>query len=177
MLAVVIELFDRLLDVEQCGVLAVLGLLVVHVAPAGSELLEGRDVVIASRYRPGARVIGLSLFRRFMSFAARTLFVCLFPVSGVRDYTCGYRAYRCQILRQAMKSYRDQFISEDGFSCMVDILIKLNRQGAIFGEVPMILRYDLKHGASKMRVGRTIVDTLKLAAKRRLDFLHTRETR
>jgi dolichol-phosphate mannosyltransferase len=36
-----------------------------------------------------------------------------------------------------------------------------------FTEVPMILRYDLKQGASKMRVARTIKSTLGLMLKRR----------
>jgi dolichol-phosphate mannosyltransferase len=50
---------------------------------------------------------------------------------------------------------------------MVDILLKLRRMKVIFGEVPMILRYDLKGGKSKMKVGRTIWNTLVLVAKRR----------
>ena len=35
-------------------------------------------------------------------------------------------------------------------------------------KVPMVLRYDKKAGASKMRVLRTVKDTLKLLARRRL---------
>jgi dolichol-phosphate mannosyltransferase len=34
--------------------------------------------------------------------------------------------------------------------------------------VPMLLRYDQKQGVSKMNVGRTTRQTLKLLAKRRL---------
>jgi dolichol-phosphate mannosyltransferase len=51
---------------------------------------------------------------------------------------------------------------------MVDILLKLRTMGVIFGEVPLILRYDLKGGASKLRIGRTILRTLRLALRRRL---------
>jgi len=32
----------------------------------------------------------------------------------------------------------------------------------IFGEVPMILRYDFKKGASKMRMFRTAYNTLRI---------------
>ncbi len=54
------------------------------------------------------------------------------------------------------------------FQCMVDILLKLRRPDLIFAEVPMVLRYDMKQCASKMRVGRTIGNTLLLMVNRRL---------
>ena len=53
---------------------------------------------------------------------------------------------------------------------MVDILLKLRRdRDLIFGEVPLILRYDLKEGSSKMDVGGTIRGTLALMWRRRFD--------
>ena len=52
---------------------------------------------------------------------------------------------------------------------MVDILLKLRRCDLIFGEVPLLLRYDLKQGASSMKVVRTIRNTLVLMLKRRLE--------
>lgn len=133
-------------------------------------LREGHDVVIASRYRPGARVVGVSLLRRFVSYGASWLFRILFPTPGVRDYTCGFRAYRGQVLTLAMSKYGSRFVEAQGFQCMVDILLKLRKMDLIFGEVPMILRYDLKRGSSKMRVARTIWHTLSLVLKSRLEF-------
>jgi dolichol-phosphate mannosyltransferase len=65
-----------------------------------------------------------------------------------------------------MAIYKDKFISERGFSCMVDILLKLRRLDPICTEVPMILRYDLKKGKSKMDVWKTVRDTLELIVKR-----------
>ena len=44
----------------------------------------------------------------------------MFPIRGVRDYTCGYRAYRADALRQATDTYGDELITETGFSCMAD---------------------------------------------------------
>jgi len=128
---------------------------------------EGHDVVIASRYRSGSRVIGVPLFRRMLSYGASLIFRIMFPTSGVRDYTCGYRAYRASAIQAAIAQYGDDFLNQDGFQCMVDILLKLRRMDVIFGEVPFILRYDLKEGATKMRIGATIRNTLVLAAKRR----------
>ncbi|MGL4511587.1 MAG: glycosyltransferase family 2 protein [Lacipirellulaceae bacterium] len=132
---------------------------------------EGHDVVIASRFQAGSRVIGVPFDRVLLSIAARCVFRVVLPIPGVRDYTCGFRAYRATTLAAAVAHYGDRFVTEKGFSCMVDVLLKLRRlrvNGAsvVMGEAPMILRYDLKGGVSKMRVWRTIRQTLSLVARR-----------
>ncbi len=127
---------------------------------------EGNDVVIASRYRPGARVIGLTLARKTISFGGNMLLRLLFPTRGVKDYTSGYRAYRAGVLSKAFDLWENSFINEPGFSCQVDILLKLRKMRVIMNEVPLILRYDQKESASKMNVTSTIIDTLKLVVKR-----------
>ena len=129
---------------------------------------EGSDVVIASRYLPESRVAGLSGWRSLLSAGAAWLFRLLLPVPGVRDYTCGYRAYRAAVLRDAFARWGADFVDQPGFSCNVDILLKLSRLPIVFAEVPLILRYDRKPGASKMNVGRTALQTLRLIARYRL---------
>ena len=62
--------------------------------------------MIASRYRR-RRVVGASLHRRVLSWGASLLLRAVFPIRGVRDYTCGYRAYRAPVLRQAFERYGD----------------------------------------------------------------------
>ena len=131
---------------------------------------EGYDVVIASRYRAESRVYGVPLLRRVMSRAGSLLLRTVFPIRGVRDFTCGYRAYRADVLRRAVEHYRGEFVNQDGFQCMVDILLKLRPMRLIFGEVPLLLRYDRKGGQSKMRVGRTVRNTLLLLVRRRLGY-------
>jgi len=128
---------------------------------------EGNEVVIASRYRPGARVIGVPFHRQLLSWAGSLVFRTLFHIPNVRDYTCGYRAYRLSVVRHAFQ-LMPNFVSESGFSCMVDILLKMRkmRPAPIMSEVPLILRYDLKRGASKMNVGRTIRQTFSLIGRR-----------
>ena len=128
---------------------------------------EGCDVVIASRFQTGARVTGVPANRAALSLAARMLFLLLFPTRGVRDYTSGYRAYRASAIRRGFEQYGDRFVEETGFSCMSDVLLKLRRQGCIFGEVPLRLRYDQKGGTSKMQVLRTSWLTLQLLGRRR----------
>jgi dolichol-phosphate mannosyltransferase len=131
------------------------------------RICEGHDVVIASRYREGSRVLGLAWHRHMISWVASVLFRLMFRLPGVRDYTCGFRAYRVAVLRRAFHDYGDRFIDQQGFQCMADILLKLRRYGLVFGEVPFILRYDLKEGASKMRIAKTALHTLRLMATRR----------
>jgi dolichol-phosphate mannosyltransferase len=129
---------------------------------------EGYDVVIASRYRAESRVYGVPVLRRVMSRAASLLMRLVFPIRGVRDFTCGYRAYRADVLRRAVERYHGEFVNQDGFQCMVDILLKLRPLHLIFGEVPLLLRYDRKGGKSKMRVAHTARNTLLLLLRRRL---------
>ncbi len=126
------------------------------------QIREGSDVVIASRYRPGSRIVGLTKFREFLSSGAGYLFRIFTPIRGVRDYTCGYRAYKVNLLNKAHQHYGEQFIQQQGFGCMAEILLKLRRFNPIIHEVPFILRYDLKKGSSKMNVMKTVKQTLGL---------------
>ena len=128
---------------------------------------EGHDVVIASRYQKGARVIGVPFIRQLYSYGASYIFRILMPIKGVKDYTCGFRAYRANVLKSAIDRFGDSFIDQEGFQCMVDILLKLRNNNIIFGEVPFILRYDFKKGESKMNVSSTIISTISLLIKRR----------
>lgn len=121
-----------------------------------AQIDAGYDLVIASRYAPGGEEVGLSWSRRVFSAAASRLLRLFFPVPGVKDYTCGYRAYRGELLRRAFTAYGDALVQERGFTCMAEVLIKMGRLGARVGEVPLVLRYDFKSGPSKMKVARTI---------------------
>jgi len=125
---------------------------------------NGADVVIASRFMHGSKVHGLSAFRHFMTFGARAVFSTLLYVEGVKDYSCGFRVYSVATLREAFDRLGDGFIEERGFACMAEILAKL-RHIAVFDEVPFELGYDLKRGASAMRVGTTVRAYFKMIAR------------
>jgi dolichol-phosphate mannosyltransferase len=124
----------------------------------------GADIVIASRYQPGAEVHGLDAFRRLVSWLASWLLRLLFP--GARDYTCGYRCYRVGLLAWGARRHGRDFLNQRGFSVMVDLLLKLRRRARRVEEVPLVLRYDRKRGASKMKVLSTAVTTLRLLGRR-----------
>ncbi len=128
---------------------------------------EGRDVVIASRYRDGSQVIGLAWHREWLSNISSWVMRILFGIRGVRDYTCGYRAYRVGILRQALAKYDQKLVQEKGFAAMAELLLNIGKLNAVIGEVPLILRYDQKEGASKMRLLQTIRRTLAMIIRHR----------
>jgi len=131
---------------------------------------DGFDVVIASRFRAGARVVGVPFIRNIYSLGARAVFTLMFPTRGVRDYTCGFRAFRASTIHRAFETYGDDFFSESGFSTTADLLLKVRKlpRKTLFYEIPMILRYDQKEGPSKMNGMQTIIKTLGLVARRRL---------
>ena len=118
------------------------------------RLGEGFDVVIASRFQPGAQEIGVPAFRILLSHVASAGIRTIVGYPGVRDYTCGFRAYRGETLRNLIDTFG--FIRENGFSCMFELLLNLRAIRARISEVPLVLRYDLKEGASKMRILRTM---------------------
>lgn len=120
------------------------------------RLNEGFDVVIASRFQPGAQEIGVPPFRVMLSHVASAGIRTIVGYAGVRDYTCGFRAYRAETLRHLIDLFGDDFIRENGFSCMFELLLNLRAIRARVSEVPLVLRYDLKEGASKMRILRTM---------------------
>jgi dolichol-phosphate mannosyltransferase len=131
------------------------------------SITEGNDVVIASRYVPGANVKGVSFSRRLLSYGASVLCRILFPTRNLRDYTSGYRAYRASVIGQAFSQFGEGLIREAGFTCMLEILLKLRAMDAIISEVPLVLRYDMRGGASKMKVFETVKTTTALVFRRR----------
>lgn len=120
---------------------------------------ERLDIVIASRFVPGAREIGLSPARKLFSRGASLLFRTLVRIPGVKDYSCGFRVYRIAFLRRAMAKW-GRLVTVNGFECMAEILAKCSRLRPRVGEHPLVLRYDQKGGPSKMRVMRTILGYL-----------------
>ncbi len=125
-----------------------------YIPSMAEAYLGGCDVVIASRFRPGSHVHGLSAFRTLMTAGARIGCTIALNVPGVRDYSCGFRLYDAQLLREMFERYGDGFIQQDGFACMVEMLGKLRRHATVC-EVPFELHYEAKRSASTMHVWRT----------------------
>ncbi|MCU0438443.1 MAG: glycosyltransferase family 2 protein [Raineya sp.] len=127
-----------------------------------TSIQDGAEIVIASRYVKGARIIGLSFFRQMLSLCASFLFRIVVPLKNARDYTCGYRAYKASLIKKAKNHYQEKFITQKGFGCMAEILVKLKLYKPSIAEIPLILHYNLKVGNSKMKILRTILQTFQL---------------
>jgi len=127
---------------------------------------DGFDLAIASRYRGGSEVHGVPRYRRALSDAGRLVFQALFPIPGVRDYTCCFRAYRVPLLRRARLAYGDDLCTARGFEAVMDLLIKLRPLGVRATEIPFVLDYGARVGHSKMKVLRTLRTTLALLSRR-----------
>jgi dolichol-phosphate mannosyltransferase len=117
-----------------------------------ARLKDGYDVVIASRFAPGGGQEGVDGYRAFISRCANIFMKTLFPIRGLREYSCGFRAYDARLIKRAIDYYGNNFIQLKGlgFTCTLEKLLKLKLLGARFGEEPFVLRYDRKVGVSKM---------------------------
>lgn len=113
---------------------------------------QGFDVVIASRFEPGGGQKGLSSYRKIISRLANIFMKIFFPIRDVKEYSCGFRAYRAELIKHALKVYGNNFIQLKGigFTCTLEKLIKLNLVGARFAEIPFVLKYNQKKSPSKM---------------------------
>ncbi len=134
-----------------------------------SILINKKDIVIASRYKRNSKTKGLDSLRIFLSYGAAILYKIFFPIKNVKDYTCGFRAFRLNVIKKAYIENKN-FFSEKGFSASADILLKLFKYKNVisFDEIPINLRYDLKKGESKMKILKTIYLNLRLIIIRKL---------
>lgn len=123
---------------------------------------RNHGIVIASRYARGGGEIGIPVKRSLCSRIANRLMARLFSIPGVKDYTSGFRAYAGSVIKKGYAFFREHLIVESGFTCMAEVLIKLSFLKVNIGEIPIVLRYDLKKGSSKMPVLRTVFRYLYL---------------
>jgi dolichol-phosphate mannosyltransferase len=117
-----------------------------------AKMAEGFDVVNTSRFQPGGGQMGLNGYRTFISRAANLFMQTVFRIPGVRDCSCGYRAYRAGVIQDAIRIFGNNFIQLRGlgFTSTLEMLVKLHILGCRFAEVPFVLRYDQKRSPSKM---------------------------
>jgi dolichol-phosphate mannosyltransferase len=138
------------------------------VSPLLDQIQAGADIAICSRFVPGGDDSTAPPLRRLLSRAAALLFRHVLRLAGVRDFTSGFRAYRVAVLERATLHWGERLIEERGFACMVELLLKLRHCDPLITEVPLLLRYDRKAGASKLAVGRTVCQYLVLLVRTRL---------
>jgi dolichol-phosphate mannosyltransferase len=120
------------------------------------QVYGGFDLALASCYARGGGVIGTTVDRIILSKAANILTKMFLRIKTINTFSSFYRCYSSGLLRRAQALYGDKLIEEDGFVCMVELLVKLNAMGAKIVEVPMILDARGRLGKSKMKRWKTI---------------------
>lgn len=131
------------------------------------KINDGYEVVIASRFQPGGGTCGVDAYRNFVSRMANLLMKMFFPIKGIWEYSCGYRAYRAELIQDALHIFGNQFIDLKGlgFTCTLEKLFKFRMMKARITEIPFVLRYDQKESPSKMITSITTLGYLILIIK------------
>jgi dolichol-phosphate mannosyltransferase len=126
---------------------------------------EGYEVVIGSCFTTGGMMIGVPLLRYILSYISNLSYRLMFHVKGIRTYTGFYRAHTGAAIKIAFEKFGDHLIEVKGFAAMAELLIKFRQIPLFMTEVPMIIRYDLKGRASKMRVLATVREHVGVIAR------------
>jgi len=133
-----------------------------------ADIESGSDVVLASCFAPQGGIVGSTWDRHLLSSVANLLLRTFFVIPNVHTYSSFYRAYRAGTLDRAFRAYDGALLECRGFACMVEMLVKLARLPIRITEVPMVLKCDLRKGASKMARLRTIGEYLRLIVREAL---------
>ncbi|MEN6450410.1 MAG: polyprenol monophosphomannose synthase [Thermoguttaceae bacterium] len=115
-------------------------------SPAGPLV----DVMIGSRYVHGGGVEGWPLRRRAMSWAVNLYARWLLTLKP-KDCSGAFRCYRTELLAKL----DFDAIRSRGYSFQEEILWRLKRLGARFGETPIVF-VDRQRGVSKIHAGEAV---------------------
>lgn len=120
---------------------------------------SGCSLVLASVYMKGGSISQTNAFKIFLSEAANRLARSVFSIHH-KTLTSFYRVYKISLLRQIKNKY-GVIISENGFLCKLELLLKARQCGARVCETPTHLQSHLRKGKSKMKIFRTGLDYLR----------------
>ncbi|HWP27212.1 MAG TPA: glycosyltransferase [Xanthobacteraceae bacterium] len=105
---------------------------------------QGCDIVCASRFMPGGRMVGCpwlkAILVRVAAFSLNRL--ARLPT---KDPTSGFRLFSRRVVEQIAIE------SDQGFCYSLELLVKVHRLGWRIGEVPA-LWYERRHGQSRFRI-------------------------
>jgi len=129
------------------------------------KINEGYEVVLGSFFAVGGMLIGAPLLRLILTYCCNLIYRCCFHIKGIKEYTGFYRAHAGYALKAVYEKFGDTFIEAKGFGVMAEMLIKFRQMPLFITEVPMICRYDMKGGVSKLKVWPTIKEHLSIIFK------------
>jgi dolichol-phosphate mannosyltransferase len=125
---------------------------------------QGTDVVLASVYAPGGKIVGVSGWRLAASKAVSNTFRVLGGLREMHTLSSLYRVYRAGTLRRAADTYGYLLVREPGFAANVELLLKLYNAGASVAEVPTVNDWTTRMGESKMQLKPTVVAYMRVMA-------------
>jgi dolichol-phosphate mannosyltransferase len=124
----------------------------------------GADVVLASVYAPGGRILGVAPWRLAASKAVSNTFRYAGGLKEIHTLSSLYRVYRAGTLRRAAETYGWLLVREPGFAANVELLLKLYNAGAKVAEVPTVNDWSRRLGVSKMNLKPTVMAYGRLMA-------------
>ena len=136
------------------------------VPPMVEEIQKGADMVIASRYAPGAVSLGFPWYRLWGSNVINMFLRLLWNVPHVTDCSVLYRAYRGSLLRKYIAD-SVPFRARKSFAVISEILLHISHYTAKFAEVPLRYDYNLKKGPSKMKLLQTLWEYTRITPRTR----------
>lgn len=119
------------------------------------------DLAVATPFI-GEGFINVPFYRRFLSRGANLLYEVLFPMKDLHDYTNLARAFKAPILKKALNTYGDQFLTLTGFEAVPDIILKLRPFKPKVVEIPSEIDFTNKKKKSTMPIVKTILMSLAL---------------
>jgi dolichol-phosphate mannosyltransferase len=125
---------------------------------------QGADVVLASVYAPGGRILGVAPWRLAASKAVSNTFRYAGGLKEIHTLSSLYRIYRAGTLRRAAETYGWLLVREPGFAANVELLLKLYNAGAKVAEVPTVNDWSRRLGVSKMNLKPTVMAYGRLMA-------------
>jgi dolichol-phosphate mannosyltransferase len=125
---------------------------------------EGYDIVLASVYAPGGRIVGVAPWRLLASRAVSGSFRRAGGLKDIHTLSSLYRVYRAGTLRKAAETYGYLLVREPGFAANVELLLKLYNAGATVTEVPTVNDWSRRAGTSKMNLKPTVIAYGRLMA-------------
>jgi dolichol-phosphate mannosyltransferase len=125
---------------------------------------EGYDVVLASVYAPGGRIVGVKPWRLLASKAVSNTFRYAGGLKDIHTLSSLYRVYRAGTLRRAAETYGYLLVREPGFAANVELLLKLYNSGATVAEVATVNDWSRRAGVSKMNLTPTVLAYGRLMA-------------
>jgi dolichol-phosphate mannosyltransferase len=125
---------------------------------------QGADVVLASVYAPGGRIVGVAPWRLAASRAVSSSFRYVGGLKDIHTLSSLYRVYRAGTLRRAAETYGWLLVREPGFAANVELVLKLYNAGAKVAEVPTVNDWSRRLGVSKMNLKPTVIAYGRLMA-------------